>query len=58
MYRLNAEDLSSLVRGSKGYVFIYINQMLLRNTLFPEHLASWFFKKKAALEEWVREQKQ
>jgi hypothetical protein len=42
----NAEDLSSLVGGSKGYVFIHINKMLLRNILFPEHLASWFWKGK------------
>lgn len=42
IYHLNAEDLSSLVDGSKGHVFIYINKMLLRNILFPEHLASWF----------------
>lgn len=40
VWHLNAADLSSLVRGSKGYVFIYINKMLLRNILFPEHLAS------------------
>lgn len=46
IYHLNAEDLSSLVGGSKGHVFIYINKMLLRNILFPEHLASWFWKKK------------
>lgn len=43
---LNAEDLSSLVGGSKGYVFIYVNKMLLRNILFSEHLASWFWKKR------------
>lgn len=39
-YHLNAEDFSSLVGGDKGYVFIFINKMLLRNILFPEHLAS------------------
>lgn len=42
IYHLNAEDLSSLAGGSKGYVFIYINKMLLRNIFFLEHLASWF----------------